>query len=195
MLFRSGLFLLKHMSGKSDREVIWELQENVYWQAFCSFEGFVTSEQLNSSSLTKIRKKLGPKFTQEMEEKTYRVLIEKKIIKGKGMLVDATVVPEKIKYPNDVGLLNDARKWIVEQIQEISKTTGEKVRTYRRKAKRLYLNFAKRKQKTKKLIEQTKKQMLQYVRRNLEQIKERVDQIDYLVRKEVEKKIELAEKI
>ena len=35
--------------------------------------------------------------------------------------------------------------------------------------------------------------MLQYVRWNLEQIKERVHQIDYLVRKEVEKKIELAE--
>ena len=26
-----GLFLLKHMSGKSDREVIYELAENVYW--------------------------------------------------------------------------------------------------------------------------------------------------------------------
>ena len=103
------------------------------------------------------------------------MLIDRKIIKAKGMLVDATVVPEKIKYPNDIGLLNDVRKWIVEQIQEVSKSTGEKIRTYRRKTKRLYLNFAKRKQKTKKLIEQTKKQMLQYVRRNLEQIKERVD--------------------
>ncbi len=56
-----GLFLLKHMSGKSDREVIWELEENVYWQAFCSFEGFVTREQLNSSSMTKIRQRLGKK--------------------------------------------------------------------------------------------------------------------------------------
>ena len=143
-----GLFLLKHMSGKSDREVIWELQENVYWQAFCSFAGFVTSAQLNSSSLTKIRQRLGPEFTQELEEKTYRVLIDRKIIKAKGMLVDATVVPEKIKYPNDIGLLNDVRKWIVEQIREIGKQTGEKVRTYRRKAKVLYLSFAKKKQKT-----------------------------------------------
>ena len=190
-----GLFLLKHMSNKSDREVIWELQENVYWQAFCSFEGFVTSEQLNSSSLTKIRQRLGPKFTKELEEKTYRVLIDKKIIRAKGMLVDATVVPEKIKYPNDIGLLNDVRKWMVEKLKEISDRTGEKIRTYRRKAKRLYLSFAKRKQKTKKMIEQTKKQMLQYVRRNLEQIKDRVHHLDYLIQKEVEKKIELAEKI
>ena len=190
-----GLFLLKHMSNKSDREVIWELQENVYWQAFCSFEGFVRSKQLNSSSLTKIRQRLGPKFTKELEEKTYRVLIKKKIIKGKGMLVDATVVPEKIKYPNDIGLLNDVRKWVVERLKEVSEITGEKIRTYRRKAKRLYLSFAKRKQKTKKMIEQTKKQMLQYVKRNLGQIKDRVHQFDYFVQKEIEKKIELAQKI
>ena len=190
-----GLFLLKHMTVKSDEEVILELQENVYWQAFCGLEGFVTSRQMDSSSMTKIRQRLGPKFTRELEEKTYRVLIEKKIIKGKGMLVDATVVPEKIKYPNDVGLLNDVRKWIVERIREISDKTGEKIRTYRRKAKRMYLNFAKRKQKTKKDIEQTKKQMLQYVRRNLQQLKERVQDIDYWVRQEVEKKVEMAEKI
>src|SRR3989338_8311595 len=131
----------------------------------------------------------------ELEEKTYRVLIDKKIIRAKGMLVDATVVPEKIKYPNDIGLLNDVRKWMVEKLKEISDKTGEKVRTYRRKAKRLYLSFAKLKQKTKKMIEQTKKQMLQYVRRNLEQIKDRVHHLDYLIQKEVEKKIELAEKI
>ncbi len=190
-----GLFLLKHMTVKSDREIILELQENVYWQAFCSFEGFVTSEQLNSSSLTKIRQRLGPKFTKELEEKTYGVLVEKKIIKGKGMLVDATVAPEKIKYPNDIGLLNDVRKWIVEQIKEVSKKTGEKVRTYARKAKKLYLNFAKKKQKTKKEIEVTKRQMLQFVKRNLGQIKERMDQFDYFVQKEIEKKVKIATRI
>ena len=31
-----------------------------------------------------------------LEEKTYRLLIDRKIIKGKGMLVDATVFPENI---------------------------------------------------------------------------------------------------
>jgi len=136
-----GLFLLKHMSNRSDREIILELQENVYWQVFCGFDGFVTSKQLNSSSLAKIRKRLGPKFTKELEEKTYKVLITRKLIKAKGMLVDATVVPEKIKYPNDVGLLNDVREWVLGCLSGISKKTGEEIRTYKRKAKKLYLNF------------------------------------------------------
>ena len=190
-----GLILLKHMTTLSDIEVVLELQENVYWQAFCGLEGFTVGKQLDSSALTKIRHKLGPAFMKELEDRTYRVLIEKKIIKGKGMLVDATVAPEKIKYPNDIGLLNDVRMWMVEKIKEASKETGEKVRTYARKAKALYLNFAKKKQKTKKEIERVKRQMLQFVRRNLEQIKERVHQFDYLVQKEIEKKIEIATKI
>lgn len=190
-----GLFLLKHMSGKSDREVIWELQENVYWQAFCSFSGFVTSKQLNSSSLTKIRKRLGPKFVKDLEDRTYRVLIDKKIIKAKGVLVDATVVPEKIKYPNDIGLLNDVREWLVEMIDRIKTKTGEKVRTYKRVAKRTYLNFAKKKQKTKKMIERAKKQMLQFVRRNLEQLRDRIGDLDILERIAVEELIKVAQEI
>ena len=190
-----GLILLKHMTTMSDIEVVLELQENVYWQAFCGMEGFVGAKQMDPSSLSKIRHKLGPKFMKELEDKTYRMLIEKKIIKSKGMLVDATVAPEKIKYPNDIGLLNDVRVWIVEKLKEVSKETGEKIRTYKRKAKALYLNFAKKKKKTQKEIEQTKRQMLQFVRRNLEQIKERVHEFDYFVQKEIENKIEIATKI
>ena len=158
-------------------------------------EHFETGKKLDASSLTKIRHKLGVEFTKELERKTYQVLIKKKIIRGKGMLVDATVMPEKIKYPNDIGLLNDVREWAVGIIKEIVRKTGEKVRTYRWKAKKLYMNFTKKKLKTRQMIERTKKQMLQYVRRNLEQLKARVGQLDYLVRKEVEERLKVAERI
>ncbi len=190
-----GLFLLKHMTNRSDREVVLELQENVYWQSFCWMENFSTGKSIEASSLTKIRKKLGPKFTKQIEEKTYRVLIDKRIIRAKGLMIDATVIPEKIRYPNDIGLLNEVREWIVEQLKHISRGTGEKIRTYRRKAKKLYLNFAKKKQKSRKVIEGTKRKMLQYVRRNLRQLKENIHHIDWLIRKDIEKRIEIAEKI
>jgi hypothetical protein len=190
-----GLFLLKHMTVLSDKEVVLELQENVYWQAFCGMEQFETARKLDSSSLTKIRHKLGAKFVKELETKTYKVLIEKKIIRGKGMLVDATVIPEKIRYPNDIGLLNDVREWAVRWLKEIVGKTGEKIRTYRRTARRLFLNFSKKKIKTRRMIERTKKQMLQFVRRNLEQLKARIVDLDYFVRKEVEERLKVARKI
>jgi len=168
----AGLFLLKHMSGKSDEEVVMELLENPYWQSFCGLETFATGATIEASTLSRLRKRLGPKYVQEMEEATYQVLIEKKILRAKGMLADGTVIPENIKYPNDVGLLNDVRQWVVEKIKGIGKDVGRKYRTYCRKARQVYLNFAKSKRKTKRQIKRAKRQMLQFVRRNLRQLEE-----------------------
>src|SRR3989338_3266122 len=124
-----GLFLLKHMSGKSDVEVVLELLENPYWQSFCGLEAFATERTIEASTLSRLRKRLGHKYVKEMEEATYRVLIDKKIMKAKGMLVDGTVIPENIKYPNDVGLLNDVRQWLVKTIKGGGKEIGEKLKT------------------------------------------------------------------
>ncbi len=87
-----GLFLLKHMSGKSDEEVVLELLENPYWQVFCGLEGFATKSTIEASTLSRLRKRLGARYVKEIEDATYTVLIEKKIIKRKGMLADGTVI-------------------------------------------------------------------------------------------------------
>jgi hypothetical protein len=117
-----------------------------------------------------------------MEEKTYEVLIERRIIRKKGMLLDATVFPEAIKYPNDVGLLNDVREWLVRSIHKLGKALGEKrPRTYKRKARQEYLKFSKKKTKTKKTIARAKKAMLQYVRRNLRLKREAFNESEFAV--------------
>ena len=71
------------------------------------------------------------------------------------------VIPENIKYPNDAGLLNDVRQWLVGTIKRVGKDIGKKYRTYCRKGRRVYLNFAKSKQKTKRQIRRVQRQMLQ----------------------------------
>lgn len=137
-------------------------------------------------------------FFKRLEKKTYKVLIDRKIIKAKGMLVDATVFPEEIKYPNDVGLLNDVREWVVRNIKRIGKAVGKKYCTYSWKARKDYLNFSKRRIKTKKTIRKAKKQMLQYVRRNIKQLKEAIELVKAEGKKVKEKIIEqlgIAEKI
>jgi hypothetical protein len=187
-----GLLLLKHMTKMGDREVQQSLRENVYWQAFCGFEHFMTEKQLNASSLSKIRKVLGPEFVRELEEKTYKILIERKIIRSKGVLVDGTVIPEKIRHPNDVGLLNEVREWAVKKLREISRKTGEKIRTYRRKAKKSYLKFSKTKRKTREMIKRARREMLQFTRRNLEQLRERLAELDERQRREVEELLKVA---
>ncbi len=161
-----GLLLLKHMTKLSDREMIAEVMENPYMQAFCGFHSMATARTIDASTLTQARKRLGPKFFRDLEKKTYAVLIERGIIRARGLLADATVFPEEIKFPTDVGLLNDVRRWLVRTIRSL----GGKVRTRRRKADKEYLRFSKTKRKTKKIIDRAKKAMLQYVRRNIRQL-------------------------
>jgi gas vesicle protein len=181
-----GLLLLKHMTALSDREVTEAVLENPCMQAFCGLQRFATEEILEPSTLTKMRARLAAAFFRQLEKKTYGVLIEKRIIKAKGMLVDATVFPKEIMYPNDVGLLNDVRGWLVRHIKKLGE--GKRYRTNRRKARQEYLNFAKKKMKTKKVVKKAKKQMLQHVRRNLEQMKEVIETLKDKGRK-IEKKI------
>ena len=193
-----GLLLLKHMTGLSDEEVVQEVLENPYMQAFCGFEEFVTEEILDPSTLTKMRERLGLDFFRKLERKTYKMLIDRRIIKAKGMLVDATVFPEEIKYPNDVGLLNDVREWLVRKIKKAGKIIGKKYRTYPRKGRKDYLNFSKKKRKTKKTINKAKRQMLQYVRRNIQQLKDAVEQVKAVgqrVKQNIMDRLQVAEKI
>jgi len=172
----NGILLLKHMTGFSDDEIVKFVNENPYMQVFCGLDQFSTEPLLNSSSLSKIRKRLGEKYFAELERETYEVLIERKIIKGKGMLMDATVFPEYVRYPTDISLLNEAREWTVRQIKRLGDSLGNKVRTYCRKALKEYLNFSKKKSRSRKLIRKTRKSLLQYLRRNVKQMQSLVDE-------------------
>ena len=173
-----GLILLKHLTGRSDREVVQSVRENVYQQAFCGFEEFVTDSALEPSTLTKLRKRLGVGFFKSMEEKTHQLLIERKIIGAKGMLADATVFPEHVKHPNDVGLLNDVRKWLVGNIKTLGGELGRTCRTSCRKAKQSFLSFSKQKRRSRQMVRRAQKEMLQFVRRNLGQLEELVGALE-----------------
>lgn len=193
-----GLLLLKHMTGFSDEEIVALVNENPYMQAFCGLERFSTKPLLDSSSLSRHRKRLGKQYFAELEQETYQVLIERKVIKAKGMLVDATVFPEHVRYPTDTGLLNEARQWAVKQIKKLGNTLGTKVRTYCRKAQKEYLSFSKKKSRSKKLIQRTKKSLLQYLGRNINQMESLLDkarQEGIKVENEVVSRLEVVRKV
>lgn len=170
-----GLLLLKHMTRLSDIEIVQLVRENPYMQAFCGLDNFASGSVIDPSTLTYVRRRLKGKPIKELEQLTYQTLIQKKIIKAKGMMIDATVFPENIAFPSDAGLLNKARQWLVLQIKVIGDKIGKKFRTYNRTAKQQYLNFSKRKNRTKKDVHLVVKAMLQFVRRNISQMETAID--------------------
>jgi transposase, IS5 family len=91
--------------------------------------------------------------------------------KGK-LLMDATVADQMIAYPTDLGLLSKSREESERLIDEMCQTLkiGAKPRTYRRKARKQYLNVAKKKSKSKNELHKAIGQQLRYLRRNIKSI-------------------------
>jgi hypothetical protein len=93
-------------------------------------------------------------------------------IANKGdMLLDATVADQKIKYPNDVELLNTGRQEVDRLIDMLCEALEHKrPRTYRNTARKQFLRFAKRKTKPRNIIRKARRQQLNYLKRNLKQL-------------------------
>jgi hypothetical protein len=102
-------------------------------------------------------------------------------IKNKGKLkLDATVADQYIKFPTDLDLISQCREWTEKIIDEIYRQTllEKKPRTYRRVARKTYLNIAKKKKRTEKQILRGVKEQLNYVKRNLGYIDELLDMFE-----------------
>jgi uncharacterized membrane protein YgaE (UPF0421/DUF939 family) len=88
--------------------------------------------------------------------------------------LDATCAPGDISYPNDLGLLNQARvktEKIIDTLYEPLKGKLEKKpKTYRNLARKNYLQVAKKRKPSKKQRRKAIRKQLQYVKRNLAHI-------------------------
>lgn len=89
-------------------------------------------------------------------------------------MLDATVTPADIKYPTDIGLLNQVRKEtekIIDIFHKCRKEKSEKKpKTYRNKARKDYLAVVKKRRISRKERRKAVKKQLQYIKRNRQQI-------------------------
>ena len=170
-----GMMLGQMILELGDRPIVDYFHENPYFQYFCGEITFCVKTSrgiIHHSLLSKRRKRLGKKYMAEFEREVLDVLKQKGLIKGKKLLLDATVFPANISYPNDVKLLNTVREYLCRTILDVKNTydpTG-RIRTCRRIARKLYLNYQKKKRKSKQLIRLSRNKMIRFVRRNIAQL-------------------------
>ena len=190
-----GACIVQAEYGFSDVETALIIQEHPYLQLFCGYKAYDDSKPpFDPSLMVYFRKRLTPEILGEINELIIQKAGQKQAEreestkdeddndeplppavetpKNQGtIIVDATCAPSYIKYPQDTELLNQARE-ITEQIidQLHNPADGEKPRTYRRKARRDYLNITRCKKKTAKKIRKAIGKQLGYLRRNLETI-------------------------
>lgn len=190
-----GAVIIKHMLNLDDRETVAQITENMYLQYFLGYSSYIKEAPFDPSLFVDIRKRLGEELIAEMNEKIHAFSIEKAAKKerkskhGKGappekgpqnkgeVIYDATVCPQDIAYPTDLGLLSKAREFTEEIIDELhdKNPAGKKPRTYRKIARKAYLKVAQNKNPSKKVIRKGIKAQLQYLRRNFKTIERKLD--------------------
>jgi len=190
-----GAVIIKHILNLDDRETVAQITENMYLQYFLGYSSYIKEAPFDPSLFVDIRKRLGQELVAEMNERVHGFSMERAARKkgkdgkdkegppggdaaNKGEVIyDATVCPQDIAYPTDLGLLNKARE-ITEEIIDVlhgKQPLGKKPRTYRKIARKAYLKVAQNKNPSKKTIRKGIKAQLQYLVRNFKTVEKQLD--------------------
>lgn len=191
-----GALIIKQRLKTSDEETVQQIRENPYLQLFLGFEGFGTEVPFDASMMVYFRKRFGAKTLNEINELLIAEARKDKSAEddqpkqpkknseppNQGQLIlDASCVPQDIRHPTDLGLLNDARvatEKIIDLLHAAGSSAEKKPRTYRECARREFLRCAKNKRLSLKEFYKGRKKQLQYLGRNLRSIKKLVEQVD-----------------
>jgi len=117
----AGLHYLKHAFDESDESVVARLLENPYWQYFCGFEFFIHRLPIDPSSLTRWRKRIGPKGLEQLLSETLATAKREDYLTEQHMErvnVDTTVQEKAIAYPTDARLYHKARVLLVKAAKD-----------------------------------------------------------------------------
>ena len=203
-----GACIIQAEYGYSDEEVVLQIQEGAYLQFFCGYTEYNDEKPpFDPSLMVYFRKRLTPEILGEINEMIIKKAEDETEDNSDNddhsnppsnegtMIVDATCAPSQIKYPQDTELLNESRE-ITEQVIDKLHTRGssKKPRTYRKKARKQYLQIARSKKRTSKKIRKAISQQLSYIKRNLKIIENMPGTIDSLP-KALQSKLEIVKKL
>lgn len=188
-----GSLIIQKEYGYADRELVAQIQENPYYQYFIGLPGYQDATPYDPSLLVHFRKRLTAEILADINDVIIENAKAKQSPKDKGsgrpggtnsgnskespktepknkgtMIIDSSCVPQYIAYPQDINLLDEARKKLEAMIDHIcSENSLKKPRTYRKEARKAYLSIARSRKKTAVKLRKGIKAQLQYIKRDL----------------------------
>ncbi|MBO8170119.1 MAG: ISNCY family transposase [Thermoanaerobacteraceae bacterium] len=153
------LMYLKFRYQLGYETLVKEVADSISWRKFCRIS--LDEKVPHSTTLIKLTKKYGSETIDELNQLLLEKAKEQKLIRGRKLRVDTTVIESDIHHPTDAGLLQDGIKVITRTVKKI-KETGVAVRTKfqdrTRSVKKRVLNIAKvLKRRTGQAIEEVNK--------------------------------------
>jgi len=176
-----GALIIKEKLGTSDEETVEQIRENPYLQYFLGLSEYTDKAPFEASMMVHFRKRLNIEIVGRINEQIANQTIGGKQDKNEDndneppnqgkLILDASCAPADIRYPTDLNLLNQAREQtenIIDALYEqVKDQIPKKPRTYRRQARKAYLQIAKQRKVNSKKIRKAVREQLGYLRRNL----------------------------
>jgi IS5 family transposase len=136
------MLLLKHMRNYSFEELSREVRANLVYREFTRVGGGKTPDD---KTMGRLARQLRPEVIRQIHERIVAMAQEEKIVQGRRMRVDTTVVETNVHYPTDSSLLGDGVRVLTRSMKKIGGIAGEvgaKLRDRSRSVKLRVLDIA-----------------------------------------------------
>jgi IS5 family transposase len=138
------MMYLKYRYRLGYEVLVKEVKDSFAWRRFCHLS--LNDSVPDSTTLIKLTHKYGEETVKALNEALVLKLKESRVVRGKKLRIDTTVVESNIHYPTDTGLLNDGIRVITRTVTKLKGLVagiGKQFVKHTRKAKKLYLRLIK----------------------------------------------------
>jgi IS5 family transposase len=136
------MLLLKHVRDYSFQELTREVRANLVYREFTRIGG---GKVPDDKTMGRLARQLSPAVVKQVHQRMVGIAREEKIVQGRKMRVDTTVVETNIRYPTDSGLLGDGVRVLIrgmKKVEEIAGQAGARLRDRSRSVKLRVLEIA-----------------------------------------------------
>ena len=116
------LLVLKHLYHWSFAECVREVRGSLIYRAFCRIDCAAVPDD---KTLIRLAQALGPEVWKGILERLVEVAHQRRVVRGRKLRVDTTVVESNIHYPTDSSLLGDGVRVITRTLHKIRKVMGK----------------------------------------------------------------------
>jgi len=111
------LMYLRFRHRLSYEALVQEVRDSYTWRRFCRI---APNQRIpDSTTLVKLVKKYGPEVLDQLNETLVRKAKERKVLRGKKLRVDSTVVEADIEHPTDADLMADGVAVITRTVKKL----------------------------------------------------------------------------
>jgi IS5 family transposase len=115
------MMLLKHLRNWSFQELEREVRPNLLYREFTRIG---SGKVPDAKTLGRQALALGPEVIEQIHERMVQLAVENKVVQGRKMRVDTTVVETNIHYPTDSSLLGDGDRVLTRLMKKVTGIAG-----------------------------------------------------------------------